>query len=671
MAAIPLSIAEEHRRLCDTIRDHDYRYYVLADPTISDAEYDALLRRVIEIESIHPSLTTPESPSQRVGGEPTKEFPAAHHRVPMLSLANTYNETELFDFDRRVRETLEAGEVEYCAEVKLDGVAISLIYENGILARGVTRGDGERGDVITANLRTIRSLPLKIRSNEFAATTVEVRGEVIMRKADFAKMNAERERAGEKLFANPRNSAAGTLKLQDPRIVAERSLDAFVYYLFIDGFELRSQTENLALLRTMGFPVNPLTKRCASIQEVKRFCDEIEIQRDALPYEIDGAVVKVDSIRLQDLLGTIARSPRWAIAYKFSARSAETKLNGITLQVGRLGTITPVAELEPVLLAGSTISRATLHNAEFIRELDLRIGDVVTIEKGGDVIPKVTEVVTSKRTRSSCAFEFPSHCPECGSKLIHPEDEVAIYCENIECPAQVRGRLEHFVSRGAMDIEGLGEAVVDVLVTEGLIGSFADVYSLHEHRERLIEIERFGKKRVENLLAAIQRSTEQSFERVLFALGIHYVGQGVAKIIASNFESIDEVRNASVETLQEIDGIGPRIAESIVRTLADPRMQEQIERLRAVGVRFSGGKRPALSVSEFFHKKTFVLTGSLAKYTRDQAAELIVARGGKVSSSVSKKTDYVLAGAEAGSKLEKARTLGVSILTEEEFIKQL
>lgn len=670
MKSIPKIIAQEHEKLSQEIFDHDYRYYVLAEPTISDAEYDVFMQRLLVLEQEYPALQTAHSPSQRVGGEPTKEFPTVVHRIPMLSLSNTYTETELLDFDRKVKEGLETDNVRYTAELKLDGVAISLRYDRGIFVQGATRGDGMQGDDITNNLKTIRSIPLRIRKKESSLKNFEVRGEAFMTKNNFATMNAEREAAGEKTFANPRNSTAGTLKLQDLKQVAERSLDAFIYFLSTDDVALESQSRNLSLLSELGFRTNPHFRVCESIEEVKIFCDTWEQKRDSLPYEIDGVVVKVDSIRQQMQLGSIAKSPRWAIAYKFTARKTETILKDITLQVGRLGTITPVAELEPILLAGSTISRATLHNEDFIRELDLRRGDTVTIEKGGDVIPKVSGVILEKRPAQSRPFTFPSQCPQCAADIIRPEDEAAYYCGNIECPAQIRGRIEHFASRGAMDIEKLGEAVVDTLVTKGFIKTFADLYMLHTKKEALIEIERFGKKSVENLLDGIEQSKQQSFERVLYAMGIRFVGQGVAKLLTAAYASLDELMAASEEELVSINGIGPRIARSVRRYFEEEHSLALIDALKHAGVRLHGEKKQKIT-KEFFANKTFVLTGTLAQYGRDAAKALIEERGGKVTSSVSKKTDYVLAGEDAGSKLIKAQELGITILSEEEFIRAL
>ncbi|MDH7514472.1 MAG: NAD-dependent DNA ligase LigA, partial [Bacteroidota bacterium] len=466
---IPDSVREEHAHLCEEIREHDYRYYVLADPVIDDRAYDRLMERLLEIEREYPALRTADSPSMRVGGTVTKEFPTVRHTVPMLSLANTYSSEELHEFHRRVSEALPGREVLYHAELKIDGVAVSLLYENGLLVRGATRGDGEEGDVITDNLRTVRPIPLRIRRGAPLPQTFEVRGEVYMERESFERLNRQRELVGEKVFANPRNATAGTLKLQDSALVAERKLSATMYTLLDSSGAATSQHEALALLKRAGFPVNPHCKLCRTIEEVQAYRDYWERHRDTLPYDIDGVVVKVDDFAYQAVLGTIARSPRWAIAYKFEAQSAKTRLIGITFQVGRTGTITPVAELEPVRLAGSMIRRATLHNEDFIRELDLRIGDTVRIEKGGDVIPKVTSVDLSERPPEAPAFVFTEYCPSCGSQLNRPKGEAAWYCENPECPAQIRGRIEHFASRRAMDIEGLGEAVVDVLVEHGFI----------------------------------------------------------------------------------------------------------------------------------------------------------------------------------------------------------
>ncbi len=652
--------------LAREILHHDYLYYVLAEPEISDERYDALLRELADIEREHPELQTPDSPTQRVGGTVTREFPTVAHDTPMLSLSNSYSEADVRDFHRRVSELLEIDSVEYHAELKLDGVAISLRYRDGVLERAATRGDGVQGDEITPNARTIRSLPLRVHSDDYPPQ-FEVRGEVVMYKDDFQRMNEEREAAGEKLFANPRNSTAGTLKLQDSAIVAKRNLRAFTYALNspIDGVETQDQA--LQWMRKLGFPVNPNSAVCESIDAVLEFCSRWEQQRDELPYDIDGVVVKVNRIRQQEQLGSIAKSPRWAIAFKFASRQATTQLRGITFQVGRMGTVTPVAELEPVLLAGSTISRATLHNEDIIRELDLREGDTVTIEKGGDVIPKVTAVDHSARGNDSQPFDFASICPACGTALRRPEGQAAWFCENQACPAQVRGRIEHFASRTAMDIEGLGEAVVDILVGKGFLRTVADLYTLGEHRDAIEAIDRFGKKSVDNLLDGIERSKSRPFDRVLHAIGIRFVGQGVARVLAERFPSFDLLAAATLEELQLAEGIGPRIAESVVAFFGNPESVAMVEKLREAGVT-SRGEARIIESHPFFEGKTFVITGTLTRFTRDEAKAAIERMGGKVAGSVSARTSVVLAGEAAGSKLEKARTLGIQIIDEDEFV---
>jgi DNA ligase (NAD+) len=669
--AVPAAIRADHARLCSDIFRHDHRYYVLADPEISDAAYDALMRELLELEARHPELRAPDSPSQRVGGSITKEFPAVAHRTPMLSLSNTYSDEELLDFHRRVIDAAGSDEVTYHAELKLDGIAISLLYEQGSLTRGATRGDGTQGDDITANIRTIRSLPLRLLEPPSAYASFEVRGEAFMLKDDFQRMNEERARLGEKLFANPRNSTAGTLKLQDSSVVASRRIQFSCYTFAPIGEPPSSQHASLELLRSLGFPVNPHSRVCPSIDEVRRYCEEWESRRDTLPYEIDGVVVKVDDIGLQARIGAVAKSPRWAVAYKFTARQATTTLRGITFQVGRQGTITPVAELDPVPLGGSTVSRATLHNEEYITTLDLRVGDSVVVEKGGDVIPKISGVVLEKRDPHAAVFRFISECPSCGSPLVRPEGEAAWFCENPSCPEQVRGRIEHFAARGAMDIEGLGEAVVDVLVENGFIHSFADLYSLHGRREELEELERFGKKSVARLLESIERSKSQPLERVIFAVGIHFVGQEVAKLLVRRLPSLDMLEQATPEAMQEIPGIGPRIAESVARFFAEPHSRALVRRLAEAGVTSEAEIEEAPAFLPFFEGRTFVLTGALQRRGRDEARAMIERYGGKVSGSVSKKTDYVIAGEAAGSKLEKAAALGVRILTEDEFEAQL
>lgn len=652
------------------LRKHDYRYYVLAQPTISDSQYDALMRELVELESLHPALVTPDSPSQRVGGTPTKEFPSVTHTIPMLSLSNTYNEEDVRDFDRRVKSLLRNEPYEYVCELKFDGIAVSLRYEQNLFVQGATRGDGVQGDEITQNLKTIKSIPLRLINPPKGMTNIEVRGEVFMRREDFRRMNDERELSGEKTFVNPRNSASGTLKLLDPKIVAQRPLNFFGYYLYAPDQKLTNHYENLQLLRKFGFPVSEHTKRCKNIVEVICYWKTWEEKRDSLPYDIDGIVVKIDSLAQQEKLGAIAKSPRWAIAFKFAAHSGQTVLRDITLQVGRTGTITPVAELEPVFVGGTTVSRATLHNADYIHELDIRPGDTVVVEKGGDVIPKVSGVVKDKRPSSSRPYKFGSACPECGSRIFRSADEANYYCENSECPAQVRGRIEHFAHRGAMDIEGLGEAVVDQLVAKGYVHSYADLYDLQKREKQLASLERWGEKSAKNLLNAIDASTSRSFTRVLYAIGIRHVGSGMAQLLVRHFPSIDRLMSATKEDFEQIPGVGPRIAESVAHFFQDKHNRKLIERLGKAGVHLVEQRAKSI-VKSALSEKTFVLTGSLSTLTRDEAREKIEAAGAKVASNVSKNTDYVVVGEEAGSKLDKAKKLGIKTLNEREFLSMM
>jgi DNA ligase (NAD+) len=663
------SAATEIEALRSRILEHDYRYYVLAQPTISDEEYDRLIRRLQELERAHPGLVTPDSPTQRVGGTPTKEFPPVTHAAPMLSLANTYDETDVRDFDRRVRDALGSAAYRYVCELKFDGLAVSLVYQDGLLIRGATRGDGTQGDDITANIRTIRAIPLGLRERKHNLANIEVRGEVYMRRADFNRMNEERERAGEKLLINPRNTAAGTLKLQDPSTVAQRPLQFIAYSLRADDARLASHHGNLEQLKALGFPVSEHTRVCPSIEDVIAFWKHWENHRHTLPYDIDGTVVKVDTLAQQEELGAIAKSPRWAVAFKFASRSATTVLRAITLQVGRVGTVTPVAELEPVFVGGSTVSRATLHNEDYIRELDIRIGDTVTVEKGGDVIPKVSGVVHEKRPARRSSFRFASACPACGEPIVRPDGEASYSCENSDCPAQVKGRIEHFASRTAMDIEGLGEAAVDQFVEHGLLKTIADIYDLPKKRARLVELERWGTKSVQNLLDAIDASKDRPFARVLFALGIRHVGSGVAQLLAQHFASLDDLISARHDDLETIPGVGPRIAASVERFFSDRHNRTLVERLQRAGVRCRADHRPRRASA--LTGKTFVLTGTLPTLSREEAKGRIEAAGGKMSSAVSKSTDFVVVGAEPGSKLAKAKELGLRVLDEEDFLDLL
>jgi DNA ligase (NAD+) len=659
------------------IREHDYKYYVLTEPAISDEEYDKLIKELEKLETEHPDLITPDSPTQRVGKDLTKDFKPVKHKIPMLSLSNTYNEKELYDFDRRIREALPENEtVEYIVEFKIDGASVSLNYVNGILKTAATRGDGVTGEEITNNVRTIRTIPLKLKEDKaisYKLADIEVRGEIFMNIKDFLNLNKEREERGEKLFANPRNSAAGTLKMQNPKEVAKRPLNNFVYTLISVNEEFKSQEENLEILKKLGFKVNDTYKKCKSIDEVIKTCHNFESIRDELEYEIDGAVIKVNSIKQQNILGNIAKSPRWAVAFKFKAKQAFTTVNKIVWQVGRTGAVTPVAELEPVFLAGSTISRATLHNFDEISRKDIREGDRVVIEKGGDVIPKVVAVVLSERKKNSKQVKPPTKCPVCKSPLFNPPDEVAYYCENTECPAQIKGRIEHFASRTAMDIEGLGEALIDIFVDRGFLKTYADIYHLKERKDDLIAIERLGKKSVDNLLNAIEESKNKSFDKVLFAIGIRYVGAGVARKLAEYYRSIDKLINASEEDLISVPEIGPSIAKSVIQFFKNKINIGIIKKLKAAGLKFELDTIGAVQVKEnFFTGKTFVLTGKLNSFKRrEDAGEKIIKFGGKVTSSVSKSTDYVIAGEKAGSKKSKAEKLGVGILSEEELLKYL
>ncbi|MFH1198248.1 MAG: NAD-dependent DNA ligase LigA [bacterium] len=651
------------------IREHEYNYYILTQPKISDEEFDRLLKKLEELEKEYPHLITPDSPTQRVSSDLTKIFKPIQHKVPMLSLANTYSEEELLDFDRKVHEGLPANEtVQYTVELKIDGVSVSMVYRNGKLHSAATRGDGTTGEEITTNIRTLKTVPLVIKNkkNDLLGAEFEVRGEVYMEINAFAELNKQRELNNEKTFANPRNSTAGTLKLQDPKEVAARPLNIFVYFLMTDKKNLSSQFENLKLLEETGFKVNPNYKLCDDINAVIDYCREWEEKRDQLPYEIDGAVIKVNSLRQQQILGSIAKSPRWAVAFKFKAKQTKTKLLDIIWQVGRTGTLTPVAVLEPVFLAGSTISRATLHNIDEINNRKIQVGDTVIIEKGGDVIPKVVSAFEEDRVIEYTPVQLPEKCPVCGSSLKRPEGEVAIYCENNFCPAQVKGRIAHFAARGAMDIEGLGEALIDLFVEKGFLNSYADIYDLKDKRSELISIERLGEKSVDNLLSAIEKSKERPFEKSIFAIGVRFIGSGAAQKLAKHFLSLDKIISASREEIEEVEDIGPRISESIQKFFSDAKNLKIINRLKAAGIKFES--KSILQTSNVLDGKSFVLTGTLTSMTREEAQEKIIQLGGKASSSISAKTNYLVVGDNPGSKFAKAQKLGVAILQEEDFI---
>ncbi|MCX6161304.1 MAG: NAD-dependent DNA ligase LigA [Ignavibacteriae bacterium] len=670
---MPRDVLKRITELKEKISDADYKYYVTAEPDLDDQTYDMLMKELEKLEKENPQYASPDSPTRRVSGEPTKKFSVVIHSVPMLSLANSYNFDDLSDFDKRVQSLLNGQKYEYVCELKFDGLAVSLTYENGAFTRGATRGDGIKGDNVTNNLKTIKSIPLSINSDVYK--NFEVRGEVFIKKDDFLSINSGQSNRGGKLFLNARNTAAGTMKLKDSRVVASRPLNIFVYSMrsaeLFNEAKLNSHFENLTILKELKFPVNGFSRIAGTIDEVKNFCDEIEEIRDTLLYEIDGVVIKVNSLSQQESIGNSAKSPRWAIAYKFKAKEKTTRLNSITLQVGRTGIITPVAELEPVFLAGSTISRATLHNFDEIRRKDIRVGDFVKIEKGGDVIPKILEVLLDKRQNNSVPFPEPELCPVCGEKTDKPEGEANIYCPNYFCTAQIQGRIEHFVRRDAMDIEGLGTSIVEILLQKGFIKDFTDLYNLKNRREDLIILERFGTKSVENILSAIESSKDKPFEKVLFAIGIKHIGERTAKLIANHFGSIDKLSTAAADEIDDIYEIGPAIAESLFKFFRDEKGKKLIEKLRASGLKFEISKSGSVSENENFKGKIFVLTGTLGKYTRTEAGEIIEKLGGRVSASVSKKTDYILAGEEAGSKLDKARKLGVKIISETDFEKLL
>lgn len=665
-----MTVEQQIENLKNRIRLYDYQYYVLALPEISDYEYDALIKKLQKLENENPELITSDSPTQRVSGQPTKNFPTVSHRFPMLSLANTYNAGEFRDFDNRVRNNLDKdARIEYIAELKIDGLAISLLYKNGIFERGVTRGDGTQGDDITANLKTIRGIPLKILNEVKLPNEFEVRGEVYLPVKNFERINRERQEQGEALYMNPRNVAAGTIKIQDPSIVAKRALQIFCYSLHTENMNDLSlyHEENLRILQKAGFPVNPNFKKCGSINDVIEYVDLWENKRESLSYDIDGVVVKVNSIMQQEILGNTAKSPRWAIAFKFKAIRAETIIKDVTWQVGRTGIVTPVAELEPVLLSGTTVSRATLHNIDEIKRKDIRIADHVFIEKGGDIIPKVVAVQTEKRSAQSMALIIPTHCPVCKTPLFRVEGEAALRCDNYNCPEQVKRRIEHFAGRGAMDITGLGTSLVEALVENNLIRNIADLYELK--KENLVGLERMGEKSSENLITGLDQSKSQPLSRLIFALGIPYIGITAAKILSSEFGSLKNLINASLAQLAEINGIGEKMAASIVDFFNDAINIQIVNRLETFGLNVIEQKDAAMS--NIFDGKIFVLTGTLSGLTREQASQLIEDNGGRISSAVSSKTDYVLAGDKAGSKLQKAEKLNISVINEDVFLAML
>ena len=648
------------------LEEHNQRYYILNQPSISDFEYDLLLNELDTLEKKFPEFVTESSPTRHVGSDITKEFEQYEHTYPMLSLGNTYSEDEIREFDTRIRKTITQA-VEYVCELKFDGASISIIYKNGSLLRAVTRGDGNKGDDVTLNVKTIKSIPWKI-SGKKAPSDFVIRGEILMPRAVFNRLNEERQKAGITLFANPRNAASGTLKLLDPRIVASRSLDCMVYFLLSEDLPHNNHYENLMEASGWGFRVADSIRRCSSIEEVIKFIAQWDTERKNLPYDTDGVVIKVNSLTQQQELGFTAKSPRWAIAYKYKAEEATTKLLSVTFQVGRTGAVTPVANLEPVFLSGSTVKRATLHNADQIALLDLHLDDIVFVEKGGEIIPKIVGVDHSFRNENNKKVVFISNCPECGTPLVKNEGEANHFCPNyLHCPPQIKGRIEHFISRKAMDIDGLGEETIDLLFTNNLARNFADLYDLK--LEQLVPLERLGEKSSSNILKSIRDSIKTPYSRVLFALGIRHVGETVAKTIAGKFRTIEELINADIGQLTSVNEIGPKIAASIVNYFADPDNIEMIKRLRAVGIRFSNDTVSSVS-GDALAGKIIVISGVFEKYSRDEYKELIENNGGRNSSSVSGSTSFILAGENMGqSKKEKAAELGVPLINESEFLK--
>jgi len=664
------SAAQKIEKLRNEIRRHEHLYYVLDAPEISDAEYDALMNELKRLEAAHPELVTADSPTQRVGGKPAEGFRKVRHSRPMLSLDNAYSQEELTDWDRRVRELAGDLPVEYTAELKLDGLSVAIHYQpdqagGARLAAGLTRGDGQIGEDVTSNIRTIRSVPLSIPANLLQKAAVpqalEVRGECVMPEAAFERLNEEREREGLPPAVNPRNAAAGTLRTLEPSIVASRRLVFYAYFLLVNGdYWPQGQTATLDALTAMGFRVNPHRGRVASVKEMLQFIERAEQQRATLGYEIDGVVFKVDSQATQQRLGYTGRAPRWAIAYKFTAQSAITQLEDILITVGRTGKLTPTAMLHPVFVGGVTVSRATLHNADFIERMGLKIGDWVKVERGGDVIPKVAEVVEDNdHPRGTRTFVFPSVCPECGNAVVREEGEADWRCVNADCPAKLRESLLHFGARGVMNIEGLGEAAVAQLLDRGLVKSVADLYSLSE--EQLAGLDRFAEKSARALLAEIEQSKKAGLARVLMGLGIRFVGERTAELLAQEFGSIDAIMAASREQLERVEEVGPRISEAIEDFFARPANRALVQALKDAGVEMTAEKKQRTNQLAGF---TFVLTGTLPNLTRDEAKQKIEAAGGKVSGSVSKKTGYVVAGEEAGSKLDKAQELKIPVLDE-------
>jgi DNA ligase (NAD+) len=668
--AAPAAVKKEIEELRDKLRYHEYRYYVLDDPEISDAAYDRLMNRLKELETAYPELVTPDSPTVRVGGAPREGFSTVRHARPMLSLDNAFSYDALRDWDRRVREGSGREKIEYIAEHKFDGLSISLQYEGGVLVRGATRGDGTTGEDVTPNVKTIRSIPLRVDAGVpkkiKLPANFEVRGEVVMTRKSFEMLNQQQEKSGGKIFMNPRSAAAGAVRVLDPAITASRRLDFFAYYLLVDGkVPFARHSESLQALKQLHFRASDDWKLCAGIEAVIAYCDDWDAKREKLAYEIDGVVVKVNSIPIQNELGYTSKAPRWAIAYKYPARQETTVVNDIIVQVGRTGMLTPVAVLESVQVGGVTVSRSTLHNMDEIERLGLQIGDTVLIERAGEVIPHVLKVVKPGKNRKP--FRMPKHCPECGCTIHHVEGEVAYRCVNAACPAKRRESILHFAGRHAMNIDGLGDKIVDQLVDKGLVKDVADLYSLK--LEEVAGLERMAEKSAQNLLEETEASKKNSLARLIYALGIQFVGERTAQLLAEHFSSLEELAAAKEEELVEVPEVGPKVAASIVEFFSEPANRQLIKKLNKAGVHPIAEKRKVKS--QKLAGKSFVFTGGLANRSREEAGEIVQQHGGKVSGSVSKKTDYVVVGTDPGSKYDKAKELGVTILTEAEFEKLL
>jgi DNA ligase (NAD+) len=664
-------IKERIESIVKELNEHNYRYYVLAQPTLSDFEYDKKLEELAQLEKEYPEYLDPESPTIKVGGYITKEFETVRHKWPMLSLGNTYNEQDLKDFDERVRKVI-GNDFEYVCELKFDGLSISLSYENGKLVRAITRGDGTQGDDVTNNVKTIRSIPKIIKTSGYPES-FDIRGEVFMHRAAFERLNNERIENNEIAFANPRNFASGTLKMQDSTVVAKRPLDCFLYFLYTEKYSYNTHWESLEAVKNWGFHVCEHTKLCKNIDHVLEFIHFWDEHRFGLSYDIDGIVIKVNNLNQQQELGFTAKSPRWAISYKYKAQEVETILEKVSYQVGRTGAVTPVANLRPVLLAGTTVKRATLHNSNEIKRLDLHLGDTVLVEKGGEIIPKIIAVNTSKRDNSALRVIYPEVCPECKTHLIRKEGEAVHYCPNDEeCPPQIVGKIQHFIGRKAMNIDGLGDETIDAFYKKGFIVHISDLYILNKKEELLKQIDRFGEKSISNMLDGIEKSKQMPFEKVLFGLGIRYVGETVAKKLAAYFKNIDSLMNASFEELVTVEEIGERIAESLIEYFKDQKHKEQIEQLRSHGLQFESVEKTVDLQSTKLEGKSFIISGVFENYSRDELKDIIEANSGKIVSSISAKLNFLVAGDNMGpAKLEKATKLQIPIISDNDLIKML